>query len=777
MSDVITDSVIALELPGVFEEVAGYSQSVSGRLRVLESVPETDFNLIKRNLRLSLEMKEVIGLHGGFSFSSLAPLEGVFQKLVGLSFVLDSEEILAIRELLDVSSAVKRKIEDIEDRFNLLKQFRERLIQLNPLKASLKRSLDEHGAVRPNASPELTRIHQETVALRGRINKRLDGIINDQDLARIVQEDYVTLRNDRYVILLRPEFKGLLKGIIHDHSRSGASVYVEPFEVVEQNNRMASLADEERDAILQVFRRLTEEIRSSLEPLIRNFEALTELDAYQARAEYAITMNCTAPELVEEGFQVLSARHPLLLASGEVDVVPMNVVQDPGTLATVISGPNMGGKTVALKIAGLFPLMTRCGLLLPAKEGTRIRIFPRIMVDIGDEQDIRGRISSFSGHMIRIRDILEVVQPGDLVLLDELGGFTDPDEGAALAMAIIDELRSKHAHVVVTTHLTQLKAYALSKPNTKNVSVEFHPKTLKPTFRLLYDLPGESHAITTAESVGLPKQIIEVARQYADKATGGSVALIASLKEKLESLDLTREEIETIKDKLNRELVEVTEKRAELVENFRKEAGELLKRAERDLAGLKQSLKSGRIKSGKEIHDKVQEIKSEIVKKLETPLTRPKPQLEEGSTVRIKSLGKQGVLRSTGDRGKVDVLVGNITVRVAPEDLTLIKRPDTKKNSSKNSFLGVDIPLARPEWEVNVIGMRVDEALPVVEKTIDNGILSGLKSLRIIHGKGTGRLRQAIVEYLSTHALVLGYRGGLPQEGGAGATIVDLRPE
>jgi len=777
MSDVVIDSIKALELPGVLEEVSAHARSMPGKLRVLNSFPMTDSSIIAKKLKMALEMKEVLNLNGDFSFSGLVPLEGVFEKLSGLSSVLDPEEILAIRDLLAVSSTVKRKIEDLEERFELIKLYFDRLMSLGQLKAVLKRSLDENGAVKPNASPELIRISDEISALRGRIHKRLDKIVRDRELARVVQEDYVTVRNDRYVILLRPEFKGLMNGIVHDHSRSGSSVYVEPFDVVEKNNRMASLADEERDAILQVYRKLSEEIRASLEHLIGNFEALSELDAYQAKAEYAIKTDCNSPELSEDGFRIIGARHPLLLAADDVNVVPMDVIQDSDTLVTIISGPNMGGKTVALKIAGLFPLMTACGLLTPAKEGTKIGIFSRIMVDIGDEQDIRGRVSSFSGHLVRIKTILELVQAGDLVLLDELGGFTDPDEGAALAMAIIDELKSKQAHVVVTTHLTQLKAYALSTSRTKNVSVEFHPATLKPTFRLLYDLPGESHAITTAETMGLPPNVIMAARHYADTAAGGSAALIASLREKLASLDRTREDIEILRNTIDRELTETRERRAELVETFRKEASELIRKAEKDLSGLKQSLKSGQVKSGREIQDKILEIKQEIVKKLEIPLTKPKKLLEQGATVRIKSLGKQGVLRSSAERGKVDVMVGNVTIRVDPEDLTLIKIPDSKKNSSKKSILGVDIPRATPKWEVNVIGMRVEDALPVVEKAIDNAILGGLTSLRIIHGKGTGRLRQAIAEYLSTHALVLGSRLGLPQEGGAGATIVDLRPE
>lgn len=777
MQDVIRDSLVALELPAVLDEVAVYAQSASGKIHVRQSQPEMLISEVQEHLDITSEMKEAILLQGSFAFSGLAPLNGVFEKLRSACYMLDPEEILAIRELLKVVSSTRRGIENLDDRFRKLKDFNNRLPSLPGLGATLRKTLDENGSVLPDASPELTRIHKETLNQRNKIHKRLDSIVKNQDLARVVQEDYVTLRNDRYVILLRPEFKGLLNGIVHDHSRSGASVYVEPFEVVQENNRMASLADEEREAVLSIYRWLTAEIRNSVEELNIAFETLTEIDSYQAKAEYAINMDCHTPEIVKQGFRIIGARHPLLLASLDTGVIPMDIVQDQDTMVTIISGPNMGGKTVALKIAGLFPLMVRCGLMIPAKEGTKVQAFERIMVDIGDEQDIRGKVSSFSGHMAKIRAILEVTEPGDLVLLDELGGFTDPDEGAALAMSIIDELRIKGANVVATTHLTQLKAYALSKSGTKNVSVEFHTVTLKPTFRLLYDLPGESHAITTAETMGLPERLIQRAREYADQASGGSTALIASLREKLLELEKSIFENQQLKESLSKELLEAAEKRKEFVEQFGKEASDLIKKAERELISLRQSMKSGQIGVGKESQEKLREIKAEIIHKLPIPLSRSKTVWEEGSLVRVRSLGKQGILMSAGDRGKADVLVGKITVRSDLDDLILINKPEVKKKPSKNSVFGVETRLASPGWEINVIGMRVDEAIPVVEKSIDDAILGGLTSLRIIHGKGTGRLRKAISEYLSVHALVTDHRCGLPQEGGAGATIVDLRPE
>jgi len=444
---------------------------------------------------------------------------------------------------------------------------------LSALRNRIARVLDERGMVRSSASPRLAEIHERASVVRGRILKRLDKIVKDQDLSRIVQEDYVTLRNDRYVILLRPEFKGLLDGIIHDHSRSGASVYVEPFNVVELNNQVAGISDEEREEIRRIFKELTGEIRDSLDALRQDYEALAELDAEQARALYAIATSSIVPELIDNGFRILGGRHPLLLAGGTDSVVPMDVFQVNSTRTTVISGANMGGKTVALKIAGLFPLMVRTGIMVPAREGTQIQPFERIMADIGEDQDIRNRVSSFSGHMLRIKAIIDDVRPGDLVLLDELGGATDPEEGSALAMAILDELAERGARVLVTTHLTHLKAYGLSRPQVKNVSVEFHPVTLKPTFRLLYDLPGESHAIETAERIGLAPHVIAAARKYGDAAAGGSSSLLQSLREKMSEVEAQSRRLEETQRTVDAELAEIRTNRENSVESFAKRCG------------------------------------------------------------------------------------------------------------------------------------------------------------------------------------------------------------
>jgi DNA mismatch repair protein MutS2 len=774
--EIVTDSWNALELPAVLEDVAAHALSAPGAEKVLAAVPEENAERVKEQLSLVGELREITTVRGPLGLGDLVPMEALLAKLDHTAAVLDTDEILAVADLVTICGTVRHRLESLGERFFHLRRRAGRIHPLEGLKSQIGRVLDEQGMLRSTASPRLMDIHRRMSAVRDRIRRRLERIVQDRELSRIVQEDYITLRSDRYVVLLRPEFKGLLDGIVHDHSRSGASVYVEPLGVVELNNDVASLSDEERDEIRRIFKELTDQIRVVREELFHNYEVLADLDAFQARALYAVTNSCVNPELVEEGFRILGARHPLLLAAAEVKVVPMDVVQEPATIATVISGANMGGKTVALKISGLFPLMVRCGIWVPASEGSRIAPFVGIMADIGDDQDIRSRVSSFSGHMLRIKAIIDSARPGDLVLLDELGGATDPEEGSALAMAIIDELVNRQARVVVTTHLTHLKAYALSRPDVKNVSAEFHPVTLKPTFRLLYDLPGESHAIETAESIGLDPKVVEAARHYLDKAAGGSTRLLQNLREKITEVDGLRKDLEERRQILNAELEEVRARREELVDEFRKEARDMIRSAEKQITDLQKSLKSGAMKKGGEPRSALERVRAEIASHLGTPLEK-RANIDVGARVKVKTLGREGTVTAVHDRGKLDITVGNLTLRAESDDVVVLGWSPREKSSSKKERIAVEIPFATPQWEVNVIGLRVHEALPIVEKALDKAVLGGLSSISIIHGKGTGRLKQGIREHLTGHSLVRGIRSGDIQAGGEGVTVIDLVTE
>jgi DNA mismatch repair protein MutS2 len=777
IQEVIRESLDLLELSGVLEEVAVHAQSVPGGEHVRASLPLEDVKDITRVLRLVEELREIIRLDGLLGLGGLVPLEGVLARLQSPVSILDVEEILAVNDVLATGSTVHARLSHLEERYSVLREESGQLAPQEWIRSRINQVLDERGEIRPSASPKLRQIRDRMRSVRSLIIRRLESVVQSDDLSRVVQEDYVTVRSDRYVILLKPGFKGYLKGIVHDHSRSGASVYVEPLAVLDLNNQAASLVDEEREEIRRIFQQLTDDIRTEVDVLAANYEELGILDGYQARALFAIDTRSISPELTEKGFHIVGARHPLLLAASDVRVVPMEVVQDHSARATVISGANMGGKTVALKIAGLFPLMTRCGIPVPAAEGTKISPVARIMADIGDDQDIRGRVSSFSGHMTRIKAIVESAGAGDLVLLDELGGATDPEEGSALAMAVLDELLERGARVVVTTHLSQLKVYALSRPDVMNVSVEFHPTTLKPTFRLVYDMPGESHAIETAELIGLPAPVIAKARHYADRFAGGSSALIAHLRAKTTEADSLVKELSDKQALLDGELARIQAERDEIIEGVRREARETLRNAEKQINELQQAQKRKELTDAKAVRASLREVRLHLEEHLGVPLERKIPSPEVGSRVRLKSLGREGVVTQVLDKGKIDVAIGPLSFRAEVQDAELVSGPVRKKTTSKITQIAVESPGAQPRWEVNVIGLRADEALPIVERAIDDAVLGNLNSISIIHGKGTGRLKKAVREYLASHNLVRGFRPGDLREGGEGITVVDIVSE
>lgn len=773
---VFEESLYHLELPEVLEEVAAHAGSLPGRFEVLRTAPAWDRETIVRRLRTVVQMGEIIQLNGTIGFADLAPLEGLLEKLENPSAILEAEEIIVLRDMLGIVQRTHDRLEGLDERYDLLRETAGRFRRIEPIRFKIDEVIDDQGVIRSTASARLAKIRDKTASLRRRIYRNLEEVVNAGELARVVQEDYVTMRNDRYVILLRPEFKGLMDGIVHDHSRSGASVYVEPLRVVELNNEVASTLDEEREEVLRIYRELTDEIRFVREDIAHDYRLLAVLDADQARALYAAHTDAIEPELSDEGFSILGARHPLLIAAEDTAVVPMDIRQDDAGAVTIISGANMGGKTVALKIAGLFPLMARCGIMLPAREGTKIRPFSRIMADIGEEQDIRGRVSSFSGRLARLKSILETAEAGDLVALDELGGSTDPEEGAALAMAVMDDLLERGARVVVTTHLTQLKAYALGRDRVRNVSVEFHPQTLEPTYRLLYDLPGESHAIRTAERIGLPERVIDAARAYVDKSVGGSSQLLENLRAKLEEVERLTVDLERRKRELEQRDEQMRVEGERLAEEFRKEARDLIKRGQKEVADLQRSMKKGRSKEKRAPLDVISALREDMERMLGLPLECRVSEIPVGSRVRVKTLGKTGEVLSVRESGRAEVAVGPMRITTDREDLELLDRP-TKKSSSKNERVKVDIPRTMPRGEVNVIGLRVDDAIPIVDKALDDAVMGGLSEISVIHGKGTGRLKEAVWDYLSGNPLAKDVRHSDAEGGGAGVTVVRLDSE
>mgnify|MGYP005843678145 CR=1 FL=1 len=768
------ESLRALDLDAVLLEVSRHAHSKPGKASVSGFVPLKDFQEVKDNLELVKELREAIKIDGPIDLHGLIPIEGLLDTLDNPVTILEPEELLSIRDLLSLTSKTFEYLDRLDERFERLKAFRRPLETLGDLRTQIDRSIDENGQVRLDASPELVWISDRLKEVRENIRRRLEGFVRDRNLIDVVQEGYVTLRNDRYVILLKPTFRGKLEGIVHDHSRSGASVYVEPFVVVEANNRVAEYTDEQRAAVRRLLIYLSERVRQHKEKLRNDYEQLVWLDALQARALYALETSSIVPEFSEDGFRIIGGRHPLLLAESGSDVVPMDVIQEGKTKITIISGANMGGKTVALKIAGLFPLMIRCSLMVPAREGTQIQPFCNVMADVGDEQDLRERISTFAGHILRMKEIIESASKGDLVLIDELGAATDPEEGAAIGMALLDCIVDKGVRCVVTTHLSQLKAYGFAHDYAKNVSVEFHPITHEPTFKLIYDIPGESHAIAMAERIGLPGHVLRRAREYADKLAGGSSRLLSDLKHKMTEYDQLEQALQKKQSDLDQQLAEIQLEKDKILESFREHCSTLIRDAEKQITDLQKTLKGHLPKKAENPRRKIRQIAERLDTGLGIPVIRKRSQSVPGTVVRIASLGKQGTVTEVSDGGLATVEVGKLKLKIKASDLEKSVDKLTEKNASKNRNTRVEIPSASPQWQVKVIGLRVDEAISVVEKAINDAFLGGLAELTVIHGLGTGALRKALREYASRHILVKGLKKADQTLGGEAVTILEL---
>ncbi len=768
------ESLRALDLDAVLAEVSRHAHSKPGRESIFTSRPLDDFDEVQYNLALVQELKEAVTIDGPLELHSLIPLEGLLQNLENPVSILEPEELLAVRDLLRLTGMVFDYLGRLDDRFERLKAFGEPLQILGHLTVKIDRSIDENGQIRMDASPELISIANRLREVRETIKRRLDGFIRDRNLTDVLQEDYVTLRNDRYVLLLKPSFRGKLDGIIHDHSRSGSSVYVEPFVVVEANNRVAEYTDEQRAALRRVLIDLSARVRQHKDQLQKNYEQLVRLDALQARALYALATTSVVPEFSEDGFRIIGGRHPLLLASSESEVVPMDVIQEGKTKITIISGANMGGKTVALKMAGLFPIMIRCFLMIPAREGSRIQPFTKVMADVGDEQDLRGRISTFAGHILRMKEIIDTASEGDLVLIDELGAATDPEEGAAIGMALLDCIVEKGVHCVVTTHLSQLKAYAFAHDYAKNVSVEFHPTTHQPTFRLIYDMPGESHAIAMAQRIGLQSKVLERAKEYADKFAGGSAKLLSDLRQKMNEYELLLKDLRQKHKDLDDQLAKIQMEKQHILESFREQCQVLFRDAEKQIFDLQKSLKKHLGSKGENPRQKIKQIAERIENDLGIAVIRKRSKLSPGAIVKVASLGKQGTVTDVSEGGIATVEIGNLKLKIKTSDLVELTAKQPEKKASKKEGTGVEIPRVSARWEVKVIGLRVDDAISVVEKAINDAFLGGLSELTIIHGRGTGALKKAVREYASRHALVKGFKAADHALGGDAVTILQL---
>jgi len=787
-----------LEFPKILARLAGYasfsaSQELAGILRPTRSLEEA-----RRRLAVTSEAVRLLSVNDSASIGGAVDIRPLV-SLAGRGGVLTPSELLNIKGTLISARDLSRVFDHAEGEYPHLTAMALSLAPGLGLVDAISRCISERGEVLDQASEKLSGIRRDVKAAHEKLMSKLDRIINDGHIAPMLQEAIVTQRNGRYVIPLRADYKGRVKAIIHDQSASGATLFVEPLATVELNNQWQEMILQEHEEERRILLDLSMQVGASAEALSQIVESLAALDFAFMCARYAFDLHAMEPELVAfeqnrpdnhpgSTIRLIQARHPLL---DPANVVPVDLVLDEKTFALVLTGPNTGGKTVTLKTLGLLVLMAQSGLHIPVRSGSSLNVFPKIFADIGDEQSIEQSLSTFSGHIRNIVHILKRADRASLVLFDELGAGTDPQEGAALARAILSNLIQRGITCLVATHYPELKTYAHSTPGAINGSMEFDLKSLRPTYRLNIGLPGRSNALLIAEKIGLPVSIIEDARSSVSPDDVRAEDLLDEIHSQRDlartdraTAENARLDVEKIQKELYDRLARIEDERRAVLENARLEAEKRIADLENELSGLRKELI--RARQPLQALDQPRESLGELREKIEKPVERkpgtssPKTGLRLGERVYIRSLSMEGVVCGIS-ADDVEVQVGSMRLRTRQDEIERrTGAPVTEKQVEPptRSFSGAGSSIApSPGMEIDLRGQRAEDALIAMERYIESAYLAGMPFVRIIHGKGTGRLRQVLRDALHASPHVTRWEDGLRNEGGEGVTVAHLQED
>lgn len=777
-----------LEFDKVLHRITRYAASDPGR-ELLNSLPVfTSRTEIRRQLSRVSECKALIEEEGELPLQGIYSVRTAIQKAAVEGTTLLPRELLHIASSLRASRLVRTSLAKRKENIPELWEMAEQIVPDKVLEFNIEHAIDENGAVRASASRDLQEIRRAMSERYDQLRRRLESILRQASDLGFSQEEIITTREGRMVIPVKSEHKSRVPGFIHSASASGATVFIEPTETLELNNEIRSLQFDEQREVERILRDLTKQVGAGKDQHLITLELLAEFDAVSAKAKYSVEILGTAPDIMEGGtLHLLKARHPLLLlAHGRAATVPLDVELGGEFTTLIISGPNAGGKTVAMKCVGLLVLMAQAGLHIPAEEGSRVRVFDSVFVEVGDEQSIENDLSTFSSHLSHLKQISDGAGTDSLVLIDEIGSGTDPAEGSAIATSVLEVLTSRRALTIATTHQSTLKVFAHETPGVENAGMEYDQTTLTPTYRLRLGIPGSSYALEMAERLGFSRELLENSRRRLGQQQSKLDALIEDLEAQAQRLRRELDEVISEKTKLTglvRQYEERVSRMSEELKTMKRkaidEAESILARANsvieqsikdiRESAGSKESIRQTRIR--------VTELKGEIIAAhqevtVKAPMDE-RPTLELGAEVTILDGSDVGeIVDVSGDRSTATVVFGNVKMRVPSADLRRPrKRAVPVRRSDEIEALRESL---RAERELDLRGLTGDEATPRVDKFIDDAILAGFSRVEIIHGKGTGALRKRITEFLAQHPRVKSFRLGDWNEGGDGATIVEL---
>lgn len=779
-----------LEYDKIIQKLAATAATSLGREEASKLSPSQELRVVQRRLAATDEAARAISLKGSAPFGGITDVRASLYR-AKLSGMLQPPELMEIAQFIMGSRRLNRflSLADEELGLPLLNDLREPLTDFKAIEDEIRRCIDDQGDVLDSASPELASARRDIRINAGRAREKLETLIRSSSVQKMLQDALITQRNDRYVIPVKAEYRAHFGGIVHDQSGSGATLFIEPEAVVQMNNKLRELMLKEQQEVERILRKLTELVGERADLLTGDVELVGQLDFIFAKASLAHAMFATLPAMNDEGkLSLRRARHPLIDAK---NVVPIDLELGEAYSAIIVTGPNTGGKTVSLKTIGLLSLMAMSGLFVPADEGSRLCVFDGIFADIGDEQSIEQNLSTFSSHMTNLISMLGEVTPRSLVLLDELGAGTDPAEGSALAIAILEHLHRVGCRMIATTHYSELKAYAYNRDGIINASMEFDVATLRPTYRLLVGVPGRSNAFAIAERLGLPKAIIEHARGEVSEDELKVDTMIASLeKDRLTAeserqlAERLRRDVEKLRLQIEEERLKFQEQKAKLLDDAREQARLSVAKAKREAEEIISDLRKLAMDEGASVKEhKLIEARKRLEDavpegaKREPRAPGGKPaKIAAGDEVKVHSLGGQRgqVVELTGS-GEAFVQLGIMKMKVALADLEKVGQQNAAK--PKPQAQATVVKRSRDEnirTELDLRGTTLDEAIMEVDRFLDEAFLSNLGQVYVIHGKGTGALRAGIQEFLRRHKHVKSYRLGQFGEGGAGVTVAEL---
>ncbi|MHB8077034.1 endonuclease MutS2 [Desulfosporosinus fructosivorans] len=785
----IEDKVLnKLDFPKVLSRLADYCILPRARELAVGLKPFIDFESVRLALQETEEGKNFLRGNPLFSVRGAKEIRPYIERCLRGGVIL-GEELLEVRDTLRVGRRIKQLLQESKEEFPRLGEIVLPIEPQKDLEDEISRCISEDGKVADNASPILSDLRRSLDRLQHRIRESLEGTLRNSSYQKMLQDSIITQRSDRYVLPIKQEYRTAFPGIVHDQSASGATLFIEPMAVVHLGNELREVILKEQREVQRILQMLSAQIEVRGDAVAELHEALGKVDLVVAKAHLSEAMNAGSPELViGQHVKLVQARHPLITGG----VVPLSIELGIDFDTLVITGPNTGGKTVALKVVGLMAAMTQSGLHIPAESDSRMGVFTQIFADIGDEQSLEQSLSTFSGHMKNIVEIINHSDGRSLVLLDELGAGTDPTEGAALAMGVLAELHERGCRTVSTTHYGALKTFAYETPRVKNASVEFDLETLRPTYRLLIGIPGKSNAFTIAGRLGLSERVLQKANTFVTEREMQVADLIENLGETHREIELEKQMAKTGRQAVEKESKALEEKTLRLDEEFeillalaKEEASELIRKAKREADELIEELKEALKKENKQQQDieKARQGFRRISSKLDNGRKVKRSgnelsanQIKLGQTVHLTKIRQKGqVLKLPNSNGEVLVQVGIMKVMVPLAELKLAQ--EEKKNPPKYSR-EASVGLQKAEGirtEVDLRGMLVEEGTYTLDKYLDDAILSGIGLVYVIHGKGTGAMRTGIQDFLRGHPHVRSFRIGEYGEGDSGVTVVELK--